>query len=92
MDKINIDKIKLVQTNGRDKLYKTNYLIKSDIDIKYKIKNVYLPFGYEDFNKHTILNFEISPLKFNEHYNFKLILTDFETKLKNTIIINDTSN
>ena len=50
--------------------------------ISFMLKNVKLPFGYETFNNHTILNIEINPKKSNDHYNMYVLLHGIEKTIQ----------
>ncbi len=60
-----------------------NYLVLSQKKkIKIILKSVLIPFGYEFFNGHNILNVEINPNKNNEHYNMYVCINRFEDIFK----------
>lgn len=79
---IKFKKIKEADKNG-------THLISYSISNKEKkrpsiqLNNICLPFGPEKFNNNTILNIEIDPKKSNVHYNYKAIISGFETEFTN---------
>lgn len=48
--------------------------------IRVCLKNVFIPFGYETYDKKLVLNVEINPKKNNNHHNMYSSLTQFENE------------
>lgn len=77
-DSIYFTKVK--KSNTKDTIH---YLaLHKDKKIKFTIKKAKIPFGYEAFNNHTILNIEINPKKNNDHYNIYTTLSNVEKIIK----------
>jgi hypothetical protein len=79
---------------------KKNYGLtdKKNQKIKIQLNNVFIPFGMELYNSHSILNIKLMPTKYNEHNNIVSSLLQFDSELtdvKNftdTDIVNDIEN
>lgn len=84
MNKLSVKNLLFKKINERIQKLKVNYLMTTiKGKVIFEINNVLIPFGYEKFEKQTILNLEIHPNKNNEHYNIYAILNSFEEDLKN---------
>ena len=62
----------------------TNYLLTHQSKrIKFSLKGITIPFGFEKFNGHTILNAEINTKKNNDSHNTHATIAGFEEEIKN---------
>lgn len=80
---LDIDLISFAKTKTNSKVT-TNYLMTHKSKrIKFNLKSVAIPFGFEKFNGHVILNAEINLKKNNDNYNAYATISAFESSLKN---------
>jgi hypothetical protein len=84
MDKLLVaDFIYIKNKEKNMKKDKINYKIinKYNDTIIFTIKNIYIPFGIEKYNDKNLLNLELNPEKYNEHYNANIFLMQLEKEL-----------
>jgi len=78
-----LDTIYFVKTKTPIAKHINHYLVlHKSKKISFMLKNIKLPFGYETFNSHTILNIEINPKKNNYHYNMYVLLSGIEKTIQ----------
>ncbi len=86
LEKISLSKLVFNETCSKKNIEKDKQLYAlSDCDdgkqMEIILKNVTVPFGYESYDKKTILNIEINPDKNNDHHNIYSLLAEFERGL-----------
>ena len=74
------------KTNN-DSVEKKNYGIvnKNNERITFILNNVFIPFGFEIYNKNEILNIELKHKQNNDHHNIYVFLLNLEKNIKNAI-------
>jgi hypothetical protein len=82
LSELSIKKLKFKKTKDCIGAITKNYSITNFKNEKIKIllKNINIPFGYEDYNGKKVLNIEINPKKYNEHNNIKSFISAFESE------------
>jgi hypothetical protein len=83
LEDFTLDTIYFVKTKTSIAKHINHYLVlHKSKKISFMLKNIKLPFGYETFNNHTILNIEINPKKNNYHYNMYVLLSGIEKTIQ----------